>query len=91
MPAHSNSSVPGYGQAPALTYHFGPRLCQACNKPLQRIGWARTNGKDGHGDWKVRPLHKKCLIEKTKEEELMEYVRQQYFSHAMSTQKLRTT
>ena len=37
------------------------RTCIYCNKSLVAIGTSRNGGKQTHGDWNKRQLHKKCL------------------------------
>ena len=37
--------------------------CVICQKPLQKIGRARKNGKQSHDDWYGRNKHKKCWKE----------------------------
>ena len=37
-----------------------PRLCCRCGGHLQRIGTARRNGAQHHGDWETRLYHKAC-------------------------------
>lgn len=37
------------------------KLCEYCKKTLPKFGIDRKNGKEGHGDWKGRSMHKKCF------------------------------
>lgn len=38
------------------------RICIRCGKPLKKIGIARKNGVQHHGDWWARKLHKACWV-----------------------------
>lgn len=37
------------------------RLCAVCGRHLQAIGRGRKNGKQYHGDWAKRTMHKQCF------------------------------
>ena len=47
-------------EAPPDSGNTRPRLCCRCGGYLQRIGTARRNGAQHHGDWAMRSYHKAC-------------------------------
>jgi hypothetical protein len=44
--------------------------CRRCGRPLVPIGTARKGGKQTHGDWENRELHKQCWVEEQREREM---------------------
>ena len=49
---------PSPGPPKCLTKY---RLCKVCGRPLVKIGTARANGAQHHGDWWGRATHKQCF------------------------------
>lgn len=46
----------------ARSYVNAARLCRACYKKMPPVGSARVNGRQWHGDWSTRELHKQCFV-----------------------------
>lgn len=49
-----------------------PRVCVDCGKSLVAVGTARVGGKQSHGDWATRRLHKQCLAARNRAGKAME-------------------
>ena len=59
-----------------MNINGGPLVpCARCGKTLRVIGTAREGGRQTHGDWATRTLHKKCWKADRDEEAAAEHIK----------------